>query len=314
MTRLFRLFFAPVILLITSASLVVVPGLMAQPPGSEKGKGFQKGKGFEKSKRFEKEGEFDLQAEKAKPTPTEEALKNLEADLARLKALEADIQSQLNKLKEAPLAPPEDTKGSPTPQGPGGFGQGGPGGFSGAAGGGGFGGPGFQGKFGGGGGGFGKGGPNGFPGGGGFGQGVPGFQGGAAGGGGGFGQGGPGFQGGPGPGNRVGGPGALRASQLLAQSLTRTFRSLTAEQLKEIIDELQRIRDEKLRAAPAPRPVESPSDAEGRKGPGGAQSAASAASQNEEILKRLDRLTQELDVIRRSLSRPTGKDRGKDQE
>jgi hypothetical protein len=81
----------------------------------------------------------------------------------------------------------------------------------------------------------------------------------------------------------------------LAQGIARAFQSMTVDQLKEVIGELENLRAEKLRAAaPTPRPMERSGRPEGRPEPG---------SQNDEIIRRLDRLSQELDDIRKSLKR-----------
>jgi hypothetical protein len=91
----------------------------------------------------------------------------------------------------------------------------------------------------------------------------------------------------------------------MARGIARALSYLSADQLKDIIGELERVRAEKIRAeAPPPRPMDRPgrggSDARpGERAPGG----RAAPSQNDEILRRLDRLSQELDEIRRSIKR-----------
>jgi hypothetical protein len=282
----FRIMFAPVMLLSAAWLTAEAPSILAQPPGFEKGKGSEKGKRSERS------------VEKAPaPTPVD-PIKSLEEDLAKLKALEADIQAQLKKLKEQPPTVPEPIP--PTPfagpgpgpgpggpmgpggsgRGPGGKGQGGPGGFGGGLGGG----PGgFGGGLGGGPGGFGGGGQGFVPGG------PSGFGGGAQGFGGGF----------------AGGGGVMRKGpSAMAHGIAQAFSFMGPAQLSELIAELEKVRDERLQSfAPAPRPKESPDSEGGSAGPGkgGRQGAQSAG--NEEILKRLDRLSQEIDEIRKSLKK-----------
>jgi hypothetical protein len=242
MRRLSRIVVAVVLLVASVGMLQVASSVWAQPPGFDKGKGFDKDfeKGFDKGKGFEKGKGVDRQTDKSRTPPsTTDPVKSLEDDLAKLKALEADILAQLKKLKEAPAAPAPAPVAGPDRRGPGGFGpgNGGPGGF----------GPG------------------------------------------GFGPGGFGFRG---PGGEGGMP---RGMPWLAQGITRAFQSMSADQLKEVIGELEKLRVEKLRAAaPTPRPMERSGRPEGRPEPG---------SQNDEILKRLDRLSQELDDIRKSLKR-----------
>jgi hypothetical protein len=235
MVRIFQIAVVPFVLLLASAGLVAVaPAILAQPPEFDKGKGFDKDKKFDKDKGFEKKKGFDRPAEKAPPSPsTTDAVKSLEADLEKLKALEADIQAQLKRLKETPAAPTPVPPAAPDERGPGGRGPGG------------------------------------------------------------FGPGGFGFRG---PGG-VGG-GMPRGSLWLAQGISRAFQSMTADQLKEVIAELEKLRLEKLRAvAPVPRPKE------GRSEPEGSRAGTPGKSESDEILKRLDRLSQELEDIRKSLKR-----------
>ena len=131
MLRLPRKVVAPALLLAASACLTSVgPNLMAQPPF-----GGGKVKDFDKSK----VKDFEKFKEKA---PSVDAVKKLEADLEKLKALEADIQAQLKKLKQE--STPEPKRAAPKEEfgrgresgrfsgfGPGGFGGFGPGGFGG---------------------------------------------------------------------------------------------------------------------------------------------------------------------------------------
>src|ERR1700722_5660774 len=135
MLRFSRMMLAPAMLLSAAWLTAESQSILAQPPGFEKGKGSEKGKRSERS------------VENAPaPTPVD-PIKSLEEDLAKLKALEADIQAQLKKLKEQPPTVPEPVPPTPAagpgpgpggPMGPGGFGrgqggkgmgQGGPGGF-----------------------------------------------------------------------------------------------------------------------------------------------------------------------------------------
>jgi hypothetical protein len=239
MRRVSRIVVAVVLLVASVGMLQVASSVWAQPPGFDKGKGVDKDfeKGFDKGKGFEKGKGVDRQTDKSRTPPPTDPVKSLEADLEKLKALEADILAQLKKLKEAPAAPAPAPVAGPDRRGPGDFGPGGrgPGGF----------------------------GPGGF-----------------------------GFRGPGGPGGEGGMP---RGMTWLAQGIARAFQSMTADQLKEVIGELEKLRVEKLRAAaPTPRPMERSGRPEGRPEPG---------SQNEEILKRLDRLSQELDDIRKSLKR-----------
>jgi len=241
MRRLSRIAVAVVLFVASVGMLQVANSVWAQPPGFDKWKGVDKDfeKGFDKGKGFEKGKGVDRQTDKSRTPPPTDPVKSLEADLEKLKALEADILAQLKKLKEAPAAPAPAPVAGPDRRGPGGFGpgNGGPGGF----------GPG------------------------------------------GFGPGGFGFRG---PGGEGGMP---RGMTWLAQGIARAFQSMTVDQLKEVIGELENLRAEKLRAAaPTPRPMERSGRPEGRPEPG---------SQNDEIIRRLDRLSQELDDIRKSLKR-----------
>jgi hypothetical protein len=77
----------------------------------------------------------------------------------------------------------------------------------------------------------------------------------------------------------------------MGQLMIHAFSSLSAEQLKEVIGELEKLRTEKLRAAEAEKQP-------GRAGPRGNQ-----ASRNDELVKKLDKLTQELDEIRKELKK-----------
>lgn len=225
-----------------TAAVAVALAAFADPvlaqQGKGKGGGFEK-KGFEKKEFDKKEGErkeFDRKDRERKDVEKKEvekkgpdrggsgeALRALEAELARLKEREADLEARLRQLRDAQKGPPA---------GPRGFGPGGM--------------PGM--------GGFGRGGP------GGFGPGMPG----------GFGRGG------------AGGP---------VEGITRAAGNLSVEQLREVIGALDKLRAEKERAAaPAPRPKERP---EGR--PGGAS--------QDEILRKLDQLTREIEEIRRAIRR-----------
>lgn len=243
MPHISRLVVAGIFLLSSAVLVSLSPSVQAQPPGFGKGKGFDKGgKGFDKAKDFERPVE-------KKSSSSDDAVKNLENDLAKLKALEADILSQLKKLKEPAAAPktPPVAGGDrfwPGERGPGKF----PGGF----------GPNFDGPIG------------------------PGFGRGEAWG---------GFR--PGAREGFGGPG-------LVQGIARTLSSLSGDQLKELIAELEKVRAEKTRTpAPAPRAKDRPDTRPG------------ASTSNEEILKRLDRLTREIDELRQSLRKepPRGRDR-----
>jgi hypothetical protein len=283
MSHISRKIIAPVILLVTTGLVAVSPSILAQPPEPDQKKGF--GKGFEQGgKGINKGGVKGMNKGRGPDYPIEEApaptpvepIKKLEADLAKLKAQEADILTQLQKLKEAPVAPtpipPADRPGIRGPSGQGGFGggqggqgfgpgfPGGQGGFGGGQGGQGFG-PGFPG---------GQGGFGGGQGGQGFGPGFPGGQGGFGGGGAGgqpFGQGFP------------GGGGVRRLPPGVAQGIAQAFSFMTPGQLNELIGELEKVRTEKINPPPP------------------------APSQNEEILKKLDKLSQELDEIRKSVKK-----------
>ncbi|MBA4189482.1 MAG: hypothetical protein C0467_15950 [Planctomycetaceae bacterium] len=96
-----RIFVAPLVAIAVATSLVA----FADPAVAQPGKGFEKGKG----KGFDKGGPGGG-----------DAVKTLEAELAKLKSLEADLESKLKQLKGP--APKQ-----PAGPGPGGFGR--PGGF-----------------------------------------------------------------------------------------------------------------------------------------------------------------------------------------
>jgi hypothetical protein len=248
---------APVMAVAVAAGLVVFADpAIAQPPGfGGKGKG-----GFDKGKGSDKGG------------PGGDAVRTLEAELARLKALETEVESKLKQLKSGPggkggfepKGPPPKGKGEFEPKGPppkGGFepkGPMGPGGF----------------------------GPPG-----GFGWGRGGF--------------GPMGHGGFGPhqggwGEHARGPeshgGSSHGSSQAVHGIVRAASHLSSAQLKELIGALHKLEAEKSRAAaPAPRTFERPAPrSELRPTPSG-------RSSNDQILERLDRMAREIEEIRRSL-------------
>lgn len=223
----------------------------AQPPGFAKG--FDKGKGgFDKG--FEKKGpgkkEFDKKdfdkKDFDKKGPDRErggpdAVRALEAELAKLRAAEGEIEAKLRQLKGEPKKGP-------------------------------------------------AGGPGGRPGMGGFG-GPPG----------GFGRGGPGMPGGPDGGPGRGGMGGAGGPPGMVQGLVRAANALSPEQLRELIGELERLRAEKQRtAAPAPWPKDRP---EGRPAAGSRPEPRSGGPSQDEILRKLDQLSREIEEIRRSIRR-----------
>lgn len=247
MSRIWRCVVAPVGLLIASAALVsVAPSILAQPPGVP---GFEKGKDKDKAK--EKDKGIGKKDGKLRPA---EQLKDLEADLAKLKTLEADLQSQIEKLKET--STPPTAKESAAREGRGKGDQ-------------------FENRPG----------PRGF--GGQDRSGPPG-------------RGGPPFgleRGGFGPAGLERGREFQRfAGPEMAHLTGRMLSFMSAEQLKEVIEELEKLRAEKLRAAaPQPREKDQPRSREGAR--------PSTPTQNEEILKRLDRLSREIDEVRNSLKK-----------
>jgi hypothetical protein len=88
----------------------------------------------------------------------------------------------------------------------------------------------------------------------------------------------------------------------MIQGIARAFSFMNAKQLKEMIEELEKVRAEKLQAAPKPMELPGRPAPEGRPEAGqGPRRGGPPAPQNEEILKRLDRLSQEIDEIRKSL-------------
>ena len=239
MFHISRLIVVPVVLFAATALLTASSSILAQPPGFDKSKfkDFDKaGKGFDKAK-----GSDKVPEKAPAPTPVAvDPVKNLEADLAKLKALEADILAQLNKLKQAPAAP--EAVPQPPAKGPGARGFEGRPAFPGS----GFRLPGFGPPAG-----FGLGRPGGFPG------------------------------------------GPMHGQANVSQGIARAFHFMSADQLKDLIAELEKVRAEKLHAAAeAPQPRERP----GRPG-------APAAPTNEEILRKLDRLSQEIDDLRKSLKK-----------
>jgi len=247
---------APFMSVAVAAGLVFIADpAIAQPPG--KG-GFDKGKGFDKWKGSEK-GSGD-------------AVRTLEAELAKLKALEAEVESKLKSMKS-------EGRKQPMPPAPGGFGR--PGGFGPPSG---FGPPGGFGP--------GKGGPGSF--------GPPGMGGLSR---------GPGGMGGLTREHEMHG-GSHHGMSGAVHGIVRAASGLSSEQLKEVIAALQKLQSEKHRAtAPAPRAFERPgSRPEGRPTPPTSRSEARptpagrpGASTNEQILERLDRLARELDEIRRAV-------------
>jgi hypothetical protein len=90
----------------------------------------------------------------------------------------------------------------------------------------------------------------------------------------------------------------------MAHGIAQAFSFMGPAQLSELIAELEKVRDERLQTfAPAPRPKESPDSEGGSAGPRKGGRAGAQSTSNEEILKRLDRLSQEIDEIRRSLKK-----------
>jgi hypothetical protein len=235
---------AAIVAAVATGMVVFSDPAVAQPPGGKGG--FEKG-GFDKK---DGPGKRDQTATPGDP------VKTLEAELAKLKAAEADLEAKLHHLKTPPVPPAPPAPPAGPPGGGPGFGP--PGGF----GPGGFGPPG----------GFGRGGQGVGPGGGGFGRGP---------GGGGFGFGG----------NRgFGGPGGPSRGE---EAIARMASEMSAAQLKEVIETLVRLHAEKVRAeAPPPRPKD---------GERSRTETRPSANPQEEILKRLDQLSKELDEIRRAI-------------
>jgi hypothetical protein len=227
MARVYRLVIGAAIVAGVAAGLVACADpVLAQPPGG-KGK-FDFGKdGFDK-KGFDKKG-FDKKDSDRGPRGTSsDPIKGLEADLAKLKAAQADIEAKLKQLKKDDE--PEPRRGGFGP--PGGFGGRGPGG--------------------------------------------------------------PGF--GRGPGRPGGGS---RGMSGVAEGITRAANTLSATQLKEVIEDLQKLRAEKLRAeAPSPR-------AKGgeRSRPEARPESRPSQSSQDAVLKRLDQLSKEIDELRKSIKR-----------
>ncbi|WP_439631432.1 hypothetical protein [Gemmata sp.] len=252
-----RMLVAPMMSVAVAAGLVsFADPAVAQPPG--KGKGSDKKDWFEKKDGFEKGG-FEKRGPERGPG---DPLRALEADLAKLKSLEADLEARLKQLKSPARAP--EPKAKDGPRGPGGFnppaGFGPPGGFG-------------RGGFG----------PGGF--------GPPGMS-----------------RGEP----SRGGPGSGRgAASGAVQGVVRAASGLSAAQLKEVIQALEKLEAEKLRAERSPSRSERPSFGppqrpEPKGGPRSegrpAQRAEGRSSgTNDQILERLDRLARELDEIRRAV-------------
>jgi hypothetical protein len=225
MARVYRLVIGAAIVAGVAAGLVAYADpVLAQPPGG-KGK-FDFGKdGFDK-KGFDKKGFDKKDFDKGSRGTSSDPIKALEADLAKLKAAEADIEAKLKQLKKADEPEPRrgfERGGSERPGfgAPGGRGFGPPGGFGGRG---------------------------------------------------------------------SGGPGGSRGVSGVAEGITRAASRLSAAELKEVIEDLQELRAEKLRAeAPSPRAKggdrrrsESPDDA---------------------ILKKLEQLSKEIDELRKSIKR-----------
>lgn len=210
---------------------------LAQPPGKGKG-GFDKDKGG-----FEKKGPEKKEFEKKIEPGPGDAVRTLESELQKLKAIEADLEAKLRQLRAAQPAPKGPAPTPTQPGLPGGFGRGG------------------------------------------FGPGQPGMPGGF----GGFG----GFGGGRGG---MGSP---------VEGIVRAANGLPVEQIRELIGALDKLRAEKERAAPAPRPMERPGarpnpQPEPRPTPTPGQRPGGGAS-NEEILRKLEQLTREIEEIRRAI-------------
>lgn len=245
MSRASRFVIGSGLALAAAASLVAFADPALAQPGKDKGKEFGKdfGKGFEK-KGPDKKGEPGIG----------DAVRTLEAELAKLKALEKDLEGKLKQLKDSPRGPKgPDVKGPPAKEpegrkGPEGFGRG-PGGF----------------------------GPPGMPG---FGRGAGGF--------------------GP-PGGFGRGPGGPGGS---VDGIVRMAGGLSAEQLRELIGALDKLRAEKQKAtAPAPRPKggERPEARPGERPKGGPEGRPGGGQ--EEILRKLEQLTREIEEIRRAIRR-----------
>jgi hypothetical protein len=273
MSLVSRKVFGPVLAAAVVTGLVAFGNpALAQPPG--KGKDF--GKGFVK-KDFDKKGPD-------RGGPGADAARSLEAELARVKALEAEIEARLRQLKSPAPAPKGPKEPAPAPKGPeaarGPEGRG-PGGF---------GPPAF--------GGFGPGRGHGMPGG----FGPPAF--------GGFGPGrGHGMPGGFGPGGPPSETGR-GSSRTAVEAVVQAASRLSGEQLREVIRALERLQHEKQHAAaPAPRGPQPPARPEARPEPPRPAPQApraegrSAASSNAQILEKLERLSREIDEIRRSIKR-----------
>jgi hypothetical protein len=258
MSRLRRVVVGPVIVAAVAAGLVLLSGQSpAQQPGDkgfEKKKEFEKKKGFEGKKGFEKKGsgkgERGPGFEKKDGPGGGEAVRVLEAELRKLREVEADLEAKLHQLRgdQDVRRPGPETRG-PDGRGPGGFGP--PGGMGGR-------GPGF-------------------------GMGGPGGRG--------FGMGGPG---GGGRGGPMGGPGHPN------------FEQMSPDQLSQVIGHLQQILEQKTRQqAPQPRTVERGREArpEGQR-PGGRTEGRGEdrrGPSQDDVMRRLDQLSRELDEIRRAI-------------
>ena len=219
MARVYRLVIGAAIVAGVAAGLAAwTDPVLAQPPGG-KGK-FDFGKdGFEK--KFDKKGFDKKDSDKGSRGASSDPIKALEADLAKLKAAEADIEAKLKQLKKADEPEPRRGFERGGGFGPGGRGFGPPGGF-------------------------------------GRGSGRPG--------------------------------GGSRGMSGVAEGITRAANALSPAQLKEVIEDLEKLRAEKLRAeAPSPRAK------------GGERRRTE--SSDDAILRRLDQLSKELDELRKSIKR-----------
>ncbi|VTU02465.1 unnamed protein product [Gemmataceae bacterium] len=257
-----RMLVAPMMSVAVAAGLVSFAGpAVAQPPG--KGKGFDKKDWFEKKDGFEKGGfgKKDGFEKKGPERGSGDPLRALEADLAKLKSLEADLEAKLKQLKSPARAP--EPKAKDGPRGPGGFGPGGfgpPGGFGrGGFGPGGFGPPGMS-----------RGEPS---------RGTPGSGRGAASG-------------------AV--QGVVRAaSGLSAAQLKEVIKALEKLESEKLRAERSPSRPERPSFAPPSRPEPKAGPRpEGRPAP---RTEGRPGSSNDQILERLDRLARELDEIRRAV-------------
>ncbi|HSQ55474.1 MAG TPA: hypothetical protein VLM40_06990 [Gemmata sp.] len=251
MSRVTRLVIGPVAVGILAATVVA----SAEPAGAQerygqefkKDKSFFKGKGFPKEKGFQDERDRDAAPQTDRREPAD-ALRRLEAELDRMRRMQAEMQEQLRDLRESMRG---GERGREAGRGPGDRGPMGDAGPRGP---------------------MREGGPRG----GAMGGGMM-MRGGAMGGGGmgGFGPGG--MMGGAGPGF---GPAA--------------FERMSPAQLKQLISQLQRVLEEKTRGDRG--------DVESRK-TGARSEKSQRAIPQDDVKKRIEQLSKELEELRRSIKK-----------